>query len=1425
MVAAMVVGILSVVAAHSKTITVTPTYSITSSNQTYNFTVTLGAGSATINEIRITKPASYSAIFCLGANPVGGWSCSANGTPASLSYVEFTGGTLAAGAVISINITSTSPAGGGNHTFAVRTQGDGEAANTTNINVTVDSDQPYVRLMNVSDGTNVLSPEATNGLFFLGNTTTGLRFVINATDNLSGIASVTLYYNFSNTTAPGNNLVAIPDFRGTNGSNVSSSLATNASYGVSNMYNVTLNDFTLRNGSRIAFTIVAYDTARNFNESNSSNASHVSSYAYNFTIDSVAPQFADVQIANGSHNQSQLSTNAINITSVLTSKVEYIINSSVLLNLTALVRDDGGSGTIKVEVMNRSGAFMEMTLLTGANASSTQTSWVLNGSGAGSNITGGNYNISQLVKSFAGDGLYNITFRATDNVSNQNATYNFTVEVDDTPPTLSVTTNITIPLSADLLSVGNATISNTSINNTAFVIRVITVGNLNNNTANISVAGNLGDRYNFTYESGTPSGTSIWNLTVKAASAVNITNFCTFGSTASTFGPDASTCNLKFNISDVMGRINNSVNLTIAVDGLAPNVSVLSPVSLTTNYTGTALINVSVNDTVGPMQNVSFRIVNRNNFSGIAPTTEGAYNGTSVNFTIANVTNWIPMTLGTGSNAQFLTNGTWQYTINLTALNFSDGNYTIEINATDSAGRQNTSVNATDLVFDSTPPQNITLITAATNSFHRVNFTVNINATEQASGLKNVTVRLENGTHNSPWVGVQQAFPSALSSITAAGVTARFNATAFNITHIGLAQENISLNATNGNFTLRLNVTDTAGNQNTSITINFTIDTVVPFGIRFDFPASQRNQSTNFTINVSVLNESNVNTVQFRWENGTYVDGTSVSANVSDWINMNSYEAGNNTHWNATFNMTEGAPVDGNFTIAINVTDKAGNSNTSALGNANNSAFIQLLFDRGRPEVVYVGSLSSSQQTDDFVVNMTTKDNRSFSPNAPGVFNISNINATAFRLENSTFNGSYQNITFATTDLGNVGNANRTNVTFEFTSVANGNYNIRFWVNDTAGNQNTSVVVSNITLDNVAAGVAFSETNVSPAPSGGAGSSGTITFNATVTDNLPLNISVTNWSQAENAAYGVFYRLENSTLNGSWIPMNTTNFQNQVHNNTGSGHKATFSASNNTAAVADGDYRIRINVTDKANNQNTTQTISVTIQNGGSKVRALNLTFQGGIFNGFANSSTDSYTFLVNTSANATCRYSLDTAITYYDDMTSTMSNNVSRAHSISFGPFRDVAASGHTLHYACKDVSGNFTALDGASSQFPFGVDTRNRYNVTVPGKTDNKWPNYFQAASAGAANGWSSFTLSTLALSDTTLNSTTGGYNVTNVLSSLLQGTAAGNFTRIYAYNASTDTFQSFRVGQTGNSFINFSDESEYWINVTQIERIEVR
>jgi hypothetical protein len=1394
----LVIGVLSVTGLHARTISITPEFSPGNQNQSYNITVTNDNGND-LNLLRVTKPGDFSDIKCYVAPP-SGWTC----TNTTATYVEFTGGTIAAGASQSFNITALTADNGINFTFTFRTEDDGASFNTTgNLNVTVDNQEPFVELMNVSDGTNVLTRTDTNGQFFLSNSTAGFTFVFNATDNqavtnASGISQVLMYYNVStlDETVIG---ILTPSL---NGSNVTRANTSNLSYGVSSLFNATVNlsGYPLLNGSVFRFIVIANDTMGNGNQSNTSTGLN-SNYSYNFTIDSVEPLFEEIIVTNASGTNNDV-TNSTNTSAPANAKpgVQMIVNSTVLLNITTSVHDGGGSGVVSTEVRDRTGTYIPMDVLAGSNGSNTKTLW-----------NNSRFNISDLVTGFSGDGVYNITFQTTDNVSNVNASFNYTIEVDDSAPTGVVFTNLT----ADngILSAANATLDMTV--NKSFNITLVLSDNIDNTTKNVTVKGNKGAIFNMTYVDTGSAGDSVWFIEIANNSnlssgvtgqgvdgSINATNLSAFCDLTAVNGQE---CNLQFDFSDVMGQ-NGTVNLTLRVDTIAPNITSLSPLNIsTTNYSGTLTLNLTINDSIGPISNVSFRLRN----SSVSDAEIG-YSNSTANFDTGNVTNWIPMTFSTGSNEINIVNGTWTYVVNLTAAGLGDGNFSVEYNVSDSsANLSNDTENSINLIFDSTAPSNFTFRSIFTdNSFHNSNYTFNvsINVTEQYSGLLNVSFRLENNTHNWSWTDTTTA-------ITALAHQPFLNASFVNITNWGIGHDNYT-NATDGNFTVRLNVTDTAGNQNTTHTFNITIDTVAPT-VTINSPTAFLNESGNFTVNVTVT-ESNIDTVFYQWVNdssgSTVMEHTSRSVEMTEGLDADTYNATFTNMTDESFNF-----VSGNYSIRINVSDKAGNNLTT-------SVFVQLILDPYAPHVAPVAPAASSLQTGDFTINATINDTAQWGQNL-GLFNSTNINDTAinFRLENSSFNSSWISLNASTNDLLNL-DANRTNRTATFSDFAEGRYDIRFMVNDSSGNSNDTETILNVTLDNTAPGVSISADNVTPTPSGGSGISGSVTFNITVTDTMPINISIANFSDVlgyngtlSDSTYGVFYRYENATLNfsnGTWLPMNLVAFSETEADS------AVYNATNDTTLYADGDYTIRFNVTDRAGNQNTTTTLGITIQNGATNPKVKNITFLGGYITGSDTNQT-SPTLLVNTTVNATCKYSLDTPQSDYEDLTSTMGNNVSRQHSTALGFQPDRAANGYSIYYSCRDINGiNSPNLDNATSLFTFSVDTRAFYNITIGTAGNNKVRgDYF-------AVGWNSFALpKTTLLANTGLNDT---YNVTEVLNSLGSGDngAASNYTIIYAYNGSS--WASFDPDRSANSFTNFTSDlpsNIYFINISVAnERLEI-
>lgn len=1288
----LIAGALYVLAAHDPSAsTISPSWAAAGENQSYNLTISNAAGGEDITTIEVDKPNDYTGIFFLNGVPAG---CTVNTNSTSSNYVKLTTCSVAAGSSITLNLTATTAPTAGTYNFALLTNDGISPDNTTLISTSVDTTAPLVDFVSVDDGTNTISTVASlDGSNFLSNAS-DITFTFTSSDSESGVASVTFYYNNSNSS---DDVTPI-------------NIATPATYDAatamsgSGTYTSTLTAANIFNGTRVVFVVVANDTVRNGNLS-----AFGTGVSYNFTVDAAAPVLSIPNI-----NETLGTDDAT---------VDNITKSTTLHAINVTVKDDGGSGVLNVTILNTStGEWVQM-----------------------STISSGVYSV---ISSFADiglstAGLNNISYRATDNVSNV-AYLNFTVTVDDTDPAFtSVASNLTTG--------NNVTTNVVSINSTlSFTLNV--ADNLDNTTQNITVQGNVGSIFNMTMVSGDTATGAVYTYIVQ-----NLTvDFCAIANT------DGAKCNIMFMAYDVIGR-STTTNLTITVDVANANVSISSPA--VGNYSGQLVIGAFANDTIGPIANISFRWAN-------GTKTGGADEG-------MNYSNWMPFsattTLTSGVNSFENVSGYWQIAFVTTSL--VEGNYSIEFNVTDEIGNSNTTEYVDSIVIDYTAPT-IEVKNPATNSFHKEGFTLNITVNDTITGALNnmvsnitsVTYRRENSTTDvSDWTDM-----TALSS-NPDGST---NYTA-----------NIAIDSVeNGNYSFSFNATDYSGNSYTGAIINVTLDTVVPSGLTFVYPTDNLNQTGNFTVNVT-FTESDPQTVAYRWVNDS--SGSTETQHRSAWITMS--RESNTAYFSATFtNMTDDSFnfLDGNYSIELNVTDMAGWNSTSS---------IQLVLDNTVPVVVAVAPSINTFKTTDFVINVTINDTASWNPNM-GLPSGTNIvdSVTAILINTSGSRDTGNSVSVTMTEPTTAAEGNYSNATFTFTDVANGVFDINISVTDTAGNTNYTIL-TNVSLDNSAPSV--SVLNTTPLSTAGA-LTGAVWFNATITDNLGFGPN----------------GLDNTSVNMTVILVSSGAIVNSTATLTrATGSIDMWNASFSTTTLADGDYYFYVNATDKTGNSNSSEYILVNVQNGATSI-SVNRTIDGGYFSGIS-TNDGTPTVLINTSERAICKYAFNSEPVqpYYEYLTSTMTQTgavggYAYQHSAALGSQND--ASSYNFHYACVDNKGNTTAPMGEIRTLTFGVDTRGLYNITIPGATDGNWPNYWSAAPSS----WHSFSLSGIALASTSL-STAATYNTTQVLASV-----DGNYNRVYAYNASSDGWQVFIAGVAGNTLVNFTGHTIYWINVTTQDRLEL-
>jgi len=280
----------------------------------------------------------------------------------------------------------------------------------------------------------------------------------------------------------------------------------------------------------------------------------------------------------------------------------------------------------------------------------TQTNWLYAELNSGT-INQGYWNTT-FDTTTTGDATYNITVNTTDFAGNQNLVNTTQITIDNNPPNNSIIT----PLANANIS-GNFLV-NASVNDTGTGVQEVNL-TLYNSTSNVT--SNL-----MTLGSGTTT-TGYWNATI---STTTITD---------------GRYNISINASDTSGKINISQNITITIDNTAANVSAITPANSTPQISN-FLINVSVNDTLTKVFNVTFRLMNHNT-----------------------VTDWLYAELNSGSIDQ----GYWNTTFNTNTT--TDGNYNITINATDYAGNQNI-INITQITIDTEPPTFLSLTNNASTT-------------------------------------------------------------------------------------------------------------------------------------------------------------------------------------------------------------------------------------------------------------------------------------------------------------------------------------------------------------------------------------------------------------------------------------------------------------------------------------------------------------------------------------------------------------------------------------------------------------------------------------------------------------------------------------------------------------------------------------
>ena len=516
---------------------------------------------------------------------------------------------------------------------------------------------------------------------------------------------------------------------------------------------------------------------------------------------------------------------------------------------------------------------------------------------------------------------------------------------------------------------------------------------------------------NFTAQSHQQSGTGLHRVTVMINNGSNGTVIVFFNQSASIHAPlsTRTVWNLTFNhtafiqndgnysftvyANDTAGNENGSVQSWFVIDNSAPNTVELRNITEGLNTSdNTPEFVWAVNDSVSEVMFCDLYINRIQNATNIR-----TVNSSRTNYTIA--------------NANAMADGYHNWSVqcnnsvrlqNISALQ----NFTV-----DTARPLVRAINFTNgSAFNFTTNNNVSLIVTATN---------NTGLGDLVSGtqIHRVTIQIANKSN-----GTQEIF---------------YNFTAVN--HAGLATVwNISFNQSNytkndGNYSFTVYVNDTAGNENSSVTGWFVVDSTAPVSLDLRNITEGLNTSDTTPEFVWAVNDS-LSEVMFC---DLYVDRVQ---NVTNIRTVNSSRT--------------------NYTIA------AANAMADGLHNwsiqCNDSVRLQIAGQRNFTVDTIRPLVRAVNQTNSSAFNFTTNNNVSLIVTATNNTGLGNANSGTqihqvnLQINNLT-NGT--NLLFNLTAVNHGGLATVWNISFNQSNYTknDGNYSFTVYVNDTAGNENSSV--------------------------------------------------------------------------------------------------------------------------------------------------------------------------------------------------------------------------------------------------------------------------------------------------------------------------------------------------------------------------------
>ncbi len=571
---------------------------------------------------------------------------------------------------------------------------------------------------------------------------------------------------------------------------------------------------------------------------------------------------------------------------------------------------------------------------------------------------------------------------------------------------------------------------------------------------------------------------------------------------------------------DAVGNTTRSADVTVTVDNVAPTVTMTAPAANATVSGSNVTVSAAASDDVG-IAGVQFQL------DGVNLLAEDTAN---------------------------------PYSISWNTTTATDGTHTLRAVARDAAGNTTTSAGVTVTVSNSAA--NVSMTAPAANAKIRGTITVSANATS-ANGVAGVQFQVDGSN-----LGTED---------TTAPYSVSWDTTTAN----------------GGTHTLKAIVRDTIGNTS-FVTITVTVDNTAP-SVSMTAPSANASvHGTTVTVSANATDETDVAGVQFQ------LDGSNLAAEVTTSpysISWDTTSASNGTHLlravardsagNSTTSSTVSVTVD-NSAPTVSITTPAANAVlratvtvTAAASDNVAVAGIQFQLDGANlgieattPPSISWDTTTATNATHtlraiarDAAGNTTTSASVSVvvdnaapavsltAPAANAIVSGASVTVSASASDNNSVAGVQFQL-----DGVNLGAEDTTapySVTWDTTSSTSGAHILKAIARDAAGNTTTSAAIS-VTVDNAAPTVSIS------APTNGSTVTGTVIVSANASDDVSVS--------------GVQFKLDGNNLSSE----DTT---------------APYSVSWNTTSATDGTHTLSAVARDAAGHTTTSASISVTVNN------------------------------------------------------------------------------------------------------------------------------------------------------------------------------------------------------------------------------------